>query len=173
MTRAANGKFVSTISLHDRFWSKVNKNGPVPECRPDLGPCWIWIASLRKGTNGGYGRFRVNTNKLVHAHCFSYEEKYGPIPPGMVPDHLCRVRHCVNDSHIELVTNKENILRGLGITAIQARKTHCLRGHRLSGRNLVGHLKRRIRECRICNKIRKNKFRLKERIKCQAHQVQL
>jgi hypothetical protein len=173
INRAANGRFISACSIHERFWAKVDKNGPIPADRPDLGPCWIWTGSIRRGPNGGYGRFRMDPNTLVHAHCFSYEEARGPIPNGLVPDHLCRVRRCVNDSHLELVTNKENVLRGSGITAVQARKTHCFRGHPLSGTNLVGHLQRRVRECRICNKIRKDKFRSKGKIECLPRQHQL
>src|SRR5687767_3489091 len=52
-----------------RFWAKVNKNGPIPEHRPDLGPCWLWTAALTKG----YGQFRLN-GRMVYAYTFAYEQ---------------------------------------------------------------------------------------------------
>jgi hypothetical protein len=94
-----------------RFWEKVDKDGPVPEHRPDLGPCWMWTASLNAGANQGYGHFGVG-QKVVFAHRFAYELANGPIPDGLMPDHLCRNHPCVRPSHLEPVTNRENCLRG-------------------------------------------------------------
>jgi len=45
-----------SATLEDRFWAKVDKNGPVPAHRPELGPCWIWTAARFKR---GYGKFGV------------------------------------------------------------------------------------------------------------------
>jgi hypothetical protein len=100
----------------ERFWKRVQKTES----------CWLWLA----GHNGddGYGIFRVH-GRPVLAHRFAYELLVGPIPAGMELDHLCRVRHCVNPDDLEPVTTRENILRGFGRGAIQARRTHCPRGH--------------------------------------------
>lgn len=106
-----------------RFWSKVDKAGPLPLWAPFLGPCWHWTGA----TSNGYGRVRVDVDRP--AHRFAYELLVGPIPDGLVIDHLCRVRHCVNPAHLEAVTNAENILRGNGFSARHARKTHCPKGH--------------------------------------------
>ncbi len=88
----------------------------------------MWTAS--QGT-GGYGQFGVRAGKVVRSHRFAYRELRGKIPEELVIDHLCRVRHCVNPWHLELVTTRENILRGEGASARNARKTHCDNGHLL------------------------------------------
>ena len=70
--------------------------------------CWLWTAST---VTGGYGRFRY-LGKLMLAHRAAYEMLIGPIPAGLVIDHLCRTRRCVNPSHMEPVTQAVNISRG-------------------------------------------------------------
>ncbi len=104
-----------------RFWAKVNKTS-------DYG-CWLWTAS--KDSNG-YGFFSNpggRTPKMVRAHRLAYEMKNGPIPVGLVIDHICRTPACVNSDHMEVVSPAENTLRGIGPTAAQARRTHCPLGH--------------------------------------------
>jgi len=93
----------------ERFWPKVNKDGPVPEHRPDLGPCWIWTA----GGDYGRGRFAVvgRSGRLLLAHRFAYELLIGPIPEGLTLDHLCMTPLCVNPEHLEPVTQAENSRR--------------------------------------------------------------
>lgn len=73
--------------------------------------------------------------KLYHAHRLAYEIFREPIPNGLVIDHLCKKHDCVNPDHLEPVTNKINILRGTGITAIAALKTHCYLGHEFTTEN--------------------------------------
>lgn len=133
----------------DRFWSKVDKNGPVPAHRPELGRCWLWIA----GTTKGYGRFWLN-GRPRGAHQVAWEMKHGPIPDGLEPDHLCRVRHCVNDAHLEPVTRAENTRRGGSGAVAAARqlaKTHCPQGHPYSGDNLYVTTSG-YRKCRTCGR---------------------
>jgi len=94
--------------IEARFWSKVNKDGPIPERRPDLGPCWLWTDVPN---DMGYGVFGVG-QKVVRAYRWSYERFVGPIPDGLMPDHLCHNPPCVRPDHLEPVTNRENCLRG-------------------------------------------------------------
>lgn len=111
--------------------------------------CWLWIGS---SWQSGYGQWKIG-RKLKRAHRVVYETLVGPIPDGLEPDHVCRVRCCGNPAHLELVTSRENTLRGNGPTAQNARKTHCLRGHPFAGDNLyVGPDGER--GCRICMRSR-------------------
>lgn len=106
--------------------------------------CWLWTG---RRINSGYGTFW--DGKQVLSHRWSYEHAKEPIPPEMTIDHLCRNKLCVNPDHMEVVTNYENNMRGDSAPAINARKTHCSRGHELAGANLV--LKRGRRACRACD----------------------
>jgi len=111
-----------------RFWSKVDKNGPVPAHAPHLGRCWLWTAGRHKSMGAWYGSFTV-ANRAKPAHRVAYELAVGPIRNGFDIDHKCRNTLCVRPDHLDLVTHQTNVLRGFGPTAINARKTHCKEGH--------------------------------------------
>lgn len=124
------------------FWKKVNKTPT----------CWLWTG----GTQKGYGRFPIHnrtTGKYIckPTHRFAWELLRGPIPKDKQLDHLCRVRNCVNPDHLELVTTKENVLRGIGPTAMNNRKTHCKHGHPFVAEN-TWFTKNGYRICMTCSK---------------------
>lgn len=89
-------------------WRRPNVPDYVEEDRGFGTPCWIWQRAF-DGT--GYGR-ACHDGRMFQAHRFIYERLVGPIPEGMQLDHLCRVRSCVNPSHLEPVTNATNTRRG-------------------------------------------------------------
>lgn len=143
--------------LPARFWLQVDQDGPVPEYRPELGPCWLWPED--KLDAAGYGeRFQINGER-DYPHRWSYRNLVGPIPDELEIDHLCRVRHCVHPDHLEVVTH------GINQERMAAARTHCKWGHPLSGENLRIDPKTGGRVCRACNKQRQRDFharRLKE-----------
>ncbi len=141
-------------TTEEHFWYLVDKNGPVPDYAPHLGPCWIWNGCISKST--GYPKYKFGNG--TRAHRMAYKLAIGEIPDGLQLDHLCRVRHCVNPSHLEPVTGKINTLRGISVPAKNAAKTHCKNGHPFSGDNL------RIpasggRACLTCDRLRKREER--------------
>lgn len=79
--------------------------------------CWLWLGGLNPH---GYGRFKYRGH--VYAHRWSYEHHVGPIPDGLTLDHKCGTPRCVNPAHLEPVTMRENILRGNGRAARNAKK---------------------------------------------------
>lgn len=99
------------LDLVDRFLSKVNKSGPVPDYRPELGPCWLW---LMEPAVTGYGVISIE-NQVQYAHRVSYELFVDAIPDGLTIDHLCRVQMCVNPAHLEPVTLAENTRREMEV----------------------------------------------------------
>ncbi|MGL5917799.1 MAG: HNH endonuclease [Cetobacterium sp.] len=86
----------------------------------------------------------------------------GAVPTGLQLDHLCRVRACVNPTHLEPVTHWENQLRGEGVTARNSRKTHCVAGHSLVKEN-VYEKSLPYRQCKACARNRTNLNRIKRR----------
>ena len=121
---------------------------------PDGNGCWVW-SSVKRGTSGcngeGYGNFKAG-GRVRGAHRWLYETVVACPLPGLVLDHLCRNRACVNPAHLEIVSHRENILRGEGATAQLHRKTHCYRGHELVAPFAYTD-KRGRRVCRKCHAI--------------------
>jgi len=136
-----------------RFWSRVERAGP--------GECWPWQACL---TSTGYGTFSAR-QKQIYAHRFAYEAVKGPIPAGLVIDHLCFNRPCVNPEHLEAVTLAENNRRGDGFAAKNLAKTHCPRAHPYDEANTL--VTPSGRQCRTCENARHrtDEFRARRRMR--------
>lgn len=101
--------------------------------------CWYWAKAPNKA---GYGTHWVE-GKVYRAHRFVYEALVGEIPEGLVLDHLCKNKLCVNPDHLEAVTQKVNMERGL-----HAQKTHCPHGHEYTPENTYLYDNRRT--CKTC-----------------------
>lgn len=131
--------------LPERFWSKVRMN--------DETGCWEWVGAINKG---GYSRFNWPTRKdAVYGHRLAYETLVGAIDDDRHLDHLCRIKRCVNPSHLEPVTCRINLLRGTGASAVNAVKTHCPAGHPYDAENTYTWTSERgvtMRQCRICRR---------------------
>lgn len=118
--------------------------------------CWHWMGVRSKRGDYGivdiYGQPRMQ----YRAHRIAWELYRGPLPTTHTIDHLCKVHSCVNPAHLEVVTQKTNVLRGEGPTAENARKIACLRGHPFTPENtwvFVGADGYKRRACRECQRM--------------------
>lgn len=106
--------------------------------------CHEWLGSVN---HAGYGQFEMNKKRWI-VHRWTYEYFVGPIPEGMDLDHLCRNRRCCRYDHLEPVTRKENLRRGVG----HGSETHCPQGHPYDDENTAVYAGRR--RCKTCNRER-------------------
>ena len=119
------------------MWAKVEKTDT----------CWLWTGSL---TSEGYGKMRAD-GREQYIHRLSYELTNGPVPDGLVVDHLCRVRHCCNPEHLEAVTLKENTLRGEAPSIKTFLTDVCAKGHSMDDAAVTRrHGVEGGRRCRKC-----------------------
>lgn len=146
--RGDNGRYEKSAAK-DRFWANVHKTEG----------CWVWVGYMGQY---GYGRFYVNRTR-VPAQRFAYELLVGPIPEGLMLDHLCRNRACVNPKHLEPVSGRDNTLRGTGLTAQNAKKAHCPAGHPYDLFN-TSHDRAGSRKCKECRRRREGKRRERKRL---------
>ena len=135
--RATNG----VVPAFDRLMAVIE--GLDPE------ECWEWPGVPRKG----YGRIGIG-GRIIPAHRYAYEQIVGPIPEGLVLDHLCRNKVCVNPRHLEPVTNRENVLRG---DAAHVHNTgRCKNGHSVEGADRWVDKTGRV-HCLRCSRERRRK----------------
>jgi len=125
-------------------------------CVDEVTDCWNWRGNL---SQDGYGQFHYNGATTV-AHRFIYECTHGAIPGNMTVHHQCNNRACVNLNHLELLSKRDNVLLNGGLTAINAAKTHCIRGHAFDDKNTYVN-PTGARECKACRRIRKRKSQKK------------
>ena len=97
-----------------------NPNGPLPispleRYEIDSNGCWIWTGAIHKS---GYGQIKWKGKSTV-AHRVMYTIFKGEIPKGLVIDHLCNIKKCVNPEHLEAVTTSENTQRAWN-------RNHCI-----------------------------------------------
>jgi hypothetical protein len=142
----------------DRFMKKV-RIYPLPNS------CWHWIGAIG---GKGYGNFMYpSKGKFVNAHRFSYEYFVAPIPQGLVIDHLCSNRSCVNPRHLEAVPELTNIRRGK-----IAQATHCKNGHEFTVENT--YWSKRVsktyahRRCRTCQRLTAKRWVTSRNVRSQG-----
>jgi hypothetical protein len=105
MRKNKKGQFV-LVPVKDRFWEKVNKNGPTHPTNPSLGKCWMWIGAY---THCGYGIIWGSRHtRGIRAHRISWEIVNGKIPKGKKILHSCDNPPCVNPEHLRPGTDADN-----------------------------------------------------------------
>jgi hypothetical protein len=150
-----------------RFLAHIRIGDQAPAHAPELGPCWLWTASV---DGDGYGQFRVGADVGAAFH-FAHDTVHGTPPDGYVRDHFCHDpetcpggrtcphRPCVNPAHIRAVPWLVNQTRSCSPHAINARKQTCIHDHPLEGENVYRHPKRGTRDCRACRARRESQRR--------------
>ena len=123
-----------------RAWSRIRKSSD---------GCWLQTSGLNYG---GYGSYSI-AGRTVRTHRFMYVVHRGPIASDVVLDHLCRNRACCNPEHLDPVANELNVERGMSPSAVNARKSHCLRGHPFDAENTEVR-PGGGRACKECRRIR-------------------
>ena len=143
-------------SMAERLWAKTDCHGPM--LSPYLGPCWLYCGSPDAG---GYGKISDGKGHCMKASRAAYQVVRGPIPDGLVIDHLCRNPPCVNPAHLEPVTQAENVRRGELVTTARARmlaRMECRNGHPYDAENT-----REYRGVRICKRCSRERYRRHKR----------
>lgn len=114
--------------------------------------CWQFTGYVNPQGYGQVGR-NIRTHRLM------YEAVRGPIPDGLQLDHLCRNRACCNPDHLEAVTSRVNLVRGIGFAGLNAAKTHCDNGHELNDANTYWRKDRHGRMCIECRRLGLRRYR--------------
>lgn len=145
----------------DRFFSYVNKNGPIPSINPDLGPCWLWTGYVDPL---GYAKFWLKGGRY-YVHRISYQYHVKKMPNNLAIDHLCKTRNCINPKHLEPKTRIENILAkgSLSFSRINKIKTHCPRGHEYTKENT--YVNKKKRSCKICTSDWQKIYQLRSKVR--------
>jgi hypothetical protein len=113
--------------LMERFWEKVDKNGPT--IRPELGPCWLWTGAKKEL---GYGVIN-DGGKIVRASRVSFEHHIRKLEPGEEACHKCDNPPCIHPEHLFAGTHGDNMRDMYAKGRKRWRKTHCVRGHERTG----------------------------------------
>ena len=147
---------LNDVKTFYRFWKKV---AILPN------DCWEWTA-VRNPL--GYGQFRVGPT-MQQAHRYAYQFFVEPLPRFKHGtdelNHTCRHRWCVNPEHLEQVTHRTNVLIGVGPTAVNAKKTHCVHGHEFTPDNTMIKRAGGGRNCRACSMVYNNSRRALKSVK--------
>lgn len=114
--------------------------------------CW----TRKVNTAQGYSKLNWDGREQL-AHRVTYTLAYGSIREGLVLDHLCRNRACIRPDHLEAVTDRTNILRGVSQGARSVATNRCARGHEFTPENT--RMRGEYRVCRTCHRDRATTYR--------------
>lgn len=153
------------VAGQPRKWAKGHhtRQSGVEAVVDEATGCWVWQLGRDRD---GYG-LKWTPSGTRGAHRVYYGRLVGPIPEGLQLDHLCRVRHCVNPVHLEVVTNQENSQRGLKGRLV----THCAQGHEYTPENTYIRREGR-RTCRECHRTRQREYERRKRAEASGASIE-
>ncbi len=114
--------------------------------------CLIWVGATN---SKGYGLISVE-GRIELAHRVAYEAEHGPLPEGLVVDHVCRVRNCVRGARLEAVTQAES--RGRASASL-APDDVCINGHGIATEDDLYRRPSGATECQACRRAGNHKHR--------------
>lgn len=136
------------MTPEERFWLLVEKTDDH----------WLWTGAK---SEWGYGRFHVKPGTWVPAGRYAWELTYGPLKGDELVLVTCREWACVNPKHLALGTHKDQVHAGNSPPGINARKTHCIRGHEFTPENTLVYSKgpqKGGRRCRTCARMQQKEW---------------
>ena len=136
--------------IEERFWSKVNVTTG----------CWLWTGAK---TYRGQGQFFINGKTRLATHV-CWEFYYSPVKNGLLLCHKCDIPQCVNTDHLFVGTQSDNMLdcsRKGRLKNQNIGKKICIRGHELSGDNLIkNYINKNCKKCKnILNKMSRDRLK--------------
>lgn len=140
------------IPLIQRFFKNVGKRSN--------DECWEWRGGRDQNGYGIIGKGKRHSGRW-QAHRLSWTLYNGPIPMGLVLDHICCNPPCVNPAHLRVCTQYENIMYSKCITALNAGKSECIHGHSFADAYIITNRTtgQQSRKCRVCTKLAKKRPR--------------
>lgn len=158
MAKRPEDPILMGISLADRLWMRVDRDGPT---MPHMDTCcWIWTGSVSNPAKGygalssGKQKGTIGRAKAISAHRAAWVVTFGPVPDGLQVLHRCDNPPCCNPAHLWLGTNMDNVLDKVAKGRDQnQRKTHCMRGHPFDEENTIPNSKPGTRKCRTCSNV--------------------
>lgn len=149
MTCATNDEIILDASIRGRIEASLARNTAILPSG-----CIVWTRRLKRGGYGAMCLWYRGKRTAFLVHRAAWVLKHGTVAPlGNPLDHLCRNTACCNPDHLEPVSQRENVLRGIGRTAVNSKKTHCPQGHEYTPENTYT-CKNNSRYCKECQRVR-------------------
>lgn len=150
MKTKTNGKIKEVLCLEYYGFEKINKILK-SNISIEYG-CWVWTGTKFAS---GYARLYLEPRQSIRVHRMSFLIFNGPLIPGLVIDHKCRNKICINPNHLRQVSNSVNSIENSNsVSAINIAKTHCKNGHEFTEENTYNQPNTNFRYCKKCSRIR-------------------